>query len=395
MNFKTSRAEYLSDDEIRKILSLNRLKDEYRLEQYWCPIQKRQRYKQIFETIDKIENWHDVFRVTEYLQKVSRKPLVIAGARGIGKTLIVRAALLEMDMISRTKFLIYKKNRMFEELYSCGKNPDILVIDDIHYIYDDYLDGNVSEDEFFEILEQALLAVKKLKRVIFIAEDTIGAYPFKSMRFAEICKDIDMLYDSYDEPRYWIQAPNMDTICKTQGLIIQDKPTEDFLKRVVRTPRSLINIANTCEDLRFGRLVTVARQRLYNIDNLDEFVEFHFGRFVLRAWQRGDINYRKIIYDLIAYEGRDMPEYRVLEIAKDLHRKLGNYDKRCAVGQKIKDLFRNAGPTGRDGIGKFYVFAPLSFALFPEWQEGCYLDEIRNASIIENERIKNQDPNAL
>lgn len=360
-----SRAEDLSDSEIFRIIEAN----------------------------STCGPWYGIERLHEYFKKETNFPIVVSGPRGIGKTLLIRAALLTFKNATNVSFYIYKRNERFELLRGHDKeSPDFLVVDDLHYVYDDIRFKGKDDIELVKILENGIDIASEGKKVIVAAEDVIAAYPLKNERFLKLLPKITLMSNATHDPRIHISRAELGSVCNSYGVDLLDETVRDFLERTYATPRNLVHLIELCAgELSFERFVEITKERLSSEKDFDAFLKTQMTRKTINALNATGIHYRKYLFDLISTENKNLDGTKLNEIAKKLWKKLGKLEhKTFPVTTNIKSMFKDRSEKYL-ARGLFYIFTPIQFALRPELTQEGYLKEIVTSVIEDDKRRLNSE----
>lgn len=170
-------------------------------------------------------------RILEFLNKDTYKIFHLCSERGRGKTFLVRITLL--DYSGKYMYYPYFNSRKIPKLEKIDKDVAI-IIDDIHYMKDDLLSGDLKIDELIAFFEKVIKMSEKGHKFILMSEDAILPDYINDERFAElihpkICgADCDFL---------GMFRTNIHAVCKNLGC--KDIWINDFVDNVNPTPRGV------------------------------------------------------------------------------------------------------------------------------------------------------------
>ncbi len=380
-----SRAENIRPEDMLTIIKNNLTKTETVYNRVVLDNGKVERRPRS-ETTCLEKNWFDVSRIIEYLNSDNNGPILIAGMRGIGKTLTCRAALMlfkEKNPSKTSSFIVYKRNQQFEQLEgnkeALFENKDIVIVDDLHYVYDDIRNGIKPESELIDILKKTIEYTQKGGKAIIIAEDAISAYPIENPEFVQMLPMLELDYWSYHEPRIYINMPDTKNLIEIYNINIKDVATQNFINKSHTNPRGIVNLLITCgNEINYNKLVRIARKRFEDPELCYDFIKQTFEwRTMKKIWTHGTqlrhhkeiIKQRTLIFmnRLITERYQGLNAVELERIIKRLWKKMGSLPPKYGVHTKLRNMFRDAQKDiGRHG--QIYLHDPLVHAFHKELQ---------------------------
>lgn len=213
-------------------------------------------------------NVYQVKRILEYFGCDEKYPYIICGARGTGKTL---TAMLACKESGKDAVLIkYQDNKTFEvvclnqqkrfrSIDEIMDDGDIIVLDDVHYIYDDIRFFGLDADYLLTLLEKMVNYAKNGGRVIIISEDIF----IKEMGHYLEVNRYGLLFPYLENKALiqYVERMNLMNILSNYG--VTDYLLKDFLKRINTNPRGVVRLLSKLgEEWTYECLVSWASHRI-------------------------------------------------------------------------------------------------------------------------------------
>jgi len=219
-------------------------------------------------------NSYKVSRIIEYFNSDEPSPYIVCGSRGTGKTLTTMLAC--KDSGKDSVLIKYQDNKDFEVVCLNGQNPsrdldeimadgDVIVLDDVHYIYDDIRFFGLDSGYLLSLLEDLVGYAKKGGRVIIVSEDVFT----------------EQMSEYLDESRYSGVFPFLTNKCMTQyiekmdlGRILVTYEVNGLLKKFIENvntnPRGIVKLLAELGDTRtFEHLIDLTRHRIVETNKAD------------------------------------------------------------------------------------------------------------------------------
>ncbi|MBU3904993.1 MAG: hypothetical protein KJ906_02510 [Nanoarchaeota archaeon] len=338
--------------------------------------------------------YDSVSKLDEFIESDKSKMLFLYGPKGVGKTLNVMLSLRNQILKNpelNPFYITYKLNEQFESLdyrkfaneQEWGNRPkvngaidtekvgenledkNLMVLDDIHYKYDDIRFKGHDDKPLVDLLEtiSEFTMTKRGNKAIFVSEDSLTeqyCQHIKDKRFK------DLLYKIGDK-QHEVARPDIFSIFEVYG-IKTDPYVNDLLSRRYATPRTVLkiakNFANEQGELKFDALLDASRKRINNISPKGP------KRSLLKEEKLFGLTYKEV--DKIAKkiaENMNQGKYKYLLTEESIKK---NFKRAPLKREKIKRRFGNKNKSHVKIVDetkyKLYLYAPVIMALDHEFQ---------------------------
>lgn len=209
---------------------------------------------------------HHVNWILDCIKGETNHPILVCGMRGVGKTL---AAMLALQKSEKPGTLIkYQDNKRFEAISFNGaekyktietifESDNIIIIDDVHYIYDDIRYFGMPPEYLTNLLEMAVNRCKKGKPTIIISEDVFTRNYFEGMgegAYSEI-------YEGLTHAGHIQIRADMNEICSFYGI----KGTFwEFLRKKETNARGVVRVISCLGGNGWEDLINHTKMRIRN-----------------------------------------------------------------------------------------------------------------------------------